>query len=120
MYSKYRELKDVKSDKLSNKYLGKLLTRLIKTYEIDASLCPNITNQRFYKNLKYLVYRRYVEQSINYEPWKDLITECLTQADYLTDVFIDLLTEHNDFNEINKWINILDIDIQSLPTYVSF
>lgn len=102
---------------MTNKYVAKLLTRLIKTYQIDASLCPNINNQRFYKNLKYLVYRRYVEQSTQYEPWKDLVSECLAQAEYLNETFIEMLIEYNDYKEAYKWIQSLNINIETLPIY---
>ncbi len=117
--SRYTHVKDIRSDNLSNKYLGKLLTRLIKQYEIDASHCPNINNQRFFKNLRYLIYRRYIDHSIEYEPWKDLVIECLSQADYLTEVFFEMLADHQEFHEIKKWIKILNADVSTLSNYVS-
>jgi hypothetical protein len=96
-----------------------LITRLIKTYSLDDTLCPNILNQKYYKNLKYLMYRRYIEQSIDYEPWSDLITECLSQAEYLIDTFLEILSDNNDYKEIKKWINLLNVNHDSLSPYVS-
>lgn len=90
----------------------------MKLYNIDASLCPNITNQKYLKNLRYLVYRRYVEKSIQYPPWNDLITECLSQADYMAHTFIKMLENHDDYQEINVWIRKLNINLSTLPQYV--
>jgi hypothetical protein len=116
--SKYN-VNNVKIDKLSKRHLSKLVARLIKTYQIDPSFCPNVTNQKYYKNLRYLVFKRYVEKSITYNPWHDLISECLKQADYLLDDFFDLLYQHNDIEEICKWMKIMNINCDKLkePVY---
>jgi hypothetical protein len=65
------------------------------------------------------MYRRYIEQSIDYEPWSDLITECLSQAEYLIDTFLEILSDNNDYKEIKKWINLLNVNHDSLSPYVS-
>lgn len=106
-------------DKLNRKNLTKFATRLIKTYAIDPTLCPNITNQKYFKNLRYLVYRRYIEQSLTYEPWQELVMECLTQADYLIGSLIEMLADNYDFKEIAFWTKKLNMDEILLPSYVS-
>ena len=103
---------------MCKKQLFKLEARLMKLYNIDASFCPNITNQNYSKNLRYLVYKRYIEKSIQYPPWHDLIAECLSQADYLAHTFIKMLESHDDYQEINKWIGKLNINPSTLPPYV--
>jgi hypothetical protein len=65
------------------------------------------------------MYRRYIEQSIDYEPWVDLITECSSQAEYLNDTFLEMLADNNDYKETNKWISLLKINIESVSPYVS-
>jgi hypothetical protein len=109
----------VRADNLNRRYLVKLVTRLMKLYQIDASSCPNVVNQRYFKNLRYLLYRRYIEHSITYEPWQELILECLTQAYYLTDHFFEMLVEYCDIKEVCVWLDKLSIDSTSLPSYVS-
>ena len=64
------------------------------------------------------MYRRYVECSITYEPWQDLVMECLKQADYLIEIFLNMLDEHDDVKEISKWIEILKVDLNDIPSYV--
>ncbi len=91
----------------------------MKLYQIDPTSCPNVANQRYFKNLRYLVYRRYVEQSITYEPWHDLILECLTQAEYLIEHFLEMLVEYCDIKEVCVWLDKLNVDLSSLPSYVN-
>jgi len=55
-----------------------------------------------------------VEKSITYEPWHDLIGECLKQADYLIDDFFDLLHQYNDIKEICKWMKNMNINCDQL------
>ena len=65
------------------------------------------------------MYRRYIEQSIDYEPWSDLIAECLSQAEYLIDTFLEILSDNNDYKEIKKWVDLLNVNVDSLSPYVS-
>jgi len=93
---------------------------LIKLYKIDPSFCPNVINQKYHKNLKYLIYRRYVECSITYEPWQDLVMECLKQADYLNENFLTMLYEQDDVKEMSKWVKMLNLDLNEIPAYVIY
>jgi hypothetical protein len=111
-------VKIARIENFNRRYLVKLVTRLMKLYQIDAALCPNVSNQRYFKNLRYLLYRRYMEQSITYEPWQELVHECLKQADYLTDHFFEMLIEYCDVKEIHVWLDKLQIDVTTLPSYV--
>lgn len=111
-------IKNVNVDKLKQKNLSKLAIRMIKMYSIDPNFCPNITNQKFSKNLRYLIYRRYIEKSISYEPWQDLVAECIEQADYLTESFFNMLYEHMDLKEIEFWIQKLNLELEKMPEYV--
>ena len=108
----------VNTEKLSRKQLSKLGIRLMKLYGVDPELCPNITNEKYLKNLKYLMYRRYVDMSIQYEPWQELVLECLTQAEYLQETFIDMLTNNSDYKEIDFWLKKLNLEADTLPSYV--
>jgi hypothetical protein len=65
------------------------------------------------------MFRRYVECSITYEPWQDLVHECLKQADYLMDPFLNMLADHNDFSEVVKSVQMFNLDLNDLSPYVS-
>ncbi|CAF0779065.1 unnamed protein product [Brachionus calyciflorus] len=111
-------IKNVKLDKLNRKNLSKLAIRMVKMYSIDPTLCPNITNQKYFKNLRYLIFRRYIEKSITYDPWQELVMECLNQAEYLAESFIDMLQEHSDIKEICFWLDKLKLNYDSFPTHI--
>jgi hypothetical protein len=91
----------------------------MNTYKIDPELCPNVSNEKYFKNLRYLVYRRYVENSITYEPWQELVLECLINAQYLIESFFDLLADHNDKREMCVWLEKLHREPNTLPEYVN-
>lgn len=112
------KIKTVRLEKLSRRNLSKLVTRLAKAYQIEAQVCPNVDNEKYLKNMRYLMYRRYNEKSLSVEPWRDLIEECLIQADYLTDKFMEMLADYQDYTEAAFWVNKLQIDVDSLSSYV--
>ena len=87
-------------------------------YKVSPEQCPNVSNQKNLNNLRYLVFRRYVEKSVTYEPWQELVLECLTQADYLVENFLDMLIEYNDIAEICIWLDRLNIGLDTVPDYV--
>lgn len=92
----------------------------MKVYNIDAIQCPNVTSHKYLKNLRYLIYRRYIEKSIMYLPWHDLISECLDRADQSAkEAFITMLADHDDYREASIWIQKLNIDSKRLPSYVN-
>ena len=112
------QVKNVKLEKLSRKQLCKLVARLMKLYEIDSTLCPNITSHAFYKNIRYLCYRKYIEKSLSNEPWRELVHECLKEADYLSETFFDIMLENDDYKEIKFWMKKLNYEPSNLPVYV--
>ncbi len=88
----------------------------MKLYNINPELCPNVTNIKYYKSIRHLVYRRYVEKSIMHMPWAELISECLSQASYLAESFIQMLAEYNDYREINIWL--AKLKPAKIPRYI--
>ena len=54
---------DGRLDKLQPKAIQKLVTRLLKQHSIDESACPNLTIRKNNQQLKYLLYKKYIEVS---------------------------------------------------------
>jgi hypothetical protein len=48
----------------------------MKTFKLDPECCPNINNEKYYKNLKFLFYKKYVDRTIVGEAWDELIIVC--------------------------------------------
>lgn len=55
-----------------------------------------------------------------YAPWHDLIEECLSQAPYLASTFLTLLSEYNDYQEVNIWLNKLKTSPETLAPHIQF
>lgn len=47
------------------KYLTKLMTRLVKTHNIDVSACPALVFTKTVHQVRFIVYKRYVEVSLS-------------------------------------------------------
>ena len=45
----------------------------MKTFKLDPDCCPNINNEKYFKNLKFLIYKKYIERTIVGEAWDELI-----------------------------------------------
>ena len=59
---KYDLYNDVKREKLHKKPLSKLILRLCEKYGIETNLAPNVTRQKSYGALKYLLQKYYGEE----------------------------------------------------------
>ena len=60
--NKYDLFNDVKKEKLHKKPLSKLILRLCEKYGVETSLAPNVTRQKSYGALKYLLQKYYSEE----------------------------------------------------------
>ena len=121
-FSKYK-VKDMRVEKLLPKNICKLAVRLQAKFKLSmAECCPNIRRDKCGKNVRYLIYRRYVERSMEYEPWQELCMECLlmegTGLTSLAESFVEMLADHGDYREIHKWLGWLRIDRASLSSYI--
>lgn len=59
---KYDLYNDVKKEKLHKKPLSKLILRLCEKYGVETSFTPNVTRQKSYGALKYLLQKYYSEE----------------------------------------------------------
>ncbi len=66
-------LPTIRRDKLTPKVLAKLGVRLMKLYQVSQDVCPNISGNRTLRGLRYLLYKKYMEQDIGYDQWVDLV-----------------------------------------------
>jgi hypothetical protein len=50
-----------------------LALRFLKTFKLDSDYCPNINSQKYLKNLRFLIYKKYGDRTIIGEAWDELI-----------------------------------------------
>lgn len=64
---------DVNYGKMTTKNVANLVTRLAKRFELDKKSHPNTTLRQKIGGLRYLVHKKYIENSIDEENWKELV-----------------------------------------------
>ena len=120
----------MKTDKLNVKNIGKLATRLLNTYGLSELYCPNVTYDKFFKNMRYLFYRHYSEKSLMYEPYAELVHSCISEfnslnvdqvhKDQLIVSFYGMLYNYSDAREMCKWTQKLKVNLNILPDFVIY
>ncbi|CAL1536700.1 unnamed protein product [Lymnaea stagnalis] len=96
-------IKSIKGEKLSKKVLSKFAMRLMKLYDIPPEACPNISENRAMGAIRYLLYKRYIEKSIGYEGWDDMVESAVGNNNSLKQQLIMELLSYNDITEAVKW-----------------
>ncbi|GBM55423.1 Exonuclease mut-7 [Araneus ventricosus] len=81
---------------IDNKWVQKRFPALIEYFNIDIKDCPNLYHARVYGAMAYLFRRMYSEESIDYEPWEEMMLD--TVGDHL-DIQRALLVKLISINE---------------------
>ncbi|GBM55422.1 Exonuclease mut-7 [Araneus ventricosus] len=81
---------------IDNKWVQKRFPALIEYFNIDIKDCPNLYHARVYGAMAYLFRRMYSEESIDYEPWEEMMLD--TVSDHL-DIQRALLVKLISINE---------------------
>uniref|UniRef100_A0A7M4EXH0 Exonuclease 3'-5' domain containing 3 n=1 Tax=Crocodylus porosus TaxID=8502 RepID=A0A7M4EXH0_CROPO len=111
----YQGLIDYRPDKFNHKTLSKLVFRLLKQYNLDPALCPNVINQQHLGSLKYLFYKRFVEKSMTQENWTDHVQSTVGDNRWLQEQLIHLLVSYCDLNTAARWAFHYNFPKENLP-----
>ena len=74
-WRKYK-IDNLQVGKVNRKQISKLALRLLKTYQLPVECCPNLSKDRNLKNLRYLMFKKYTEQTLTGTAWDELIMVC--------------------------------------------
>ncbi|XP_038070951.1 exonuclease mut-7 homolog isoform X2 [Patiria miniata] len=113
------EAPGVKKEKLRPKYLSKLILRLTKLFKLDPAICPNTNYHKDLSAVRFLMYKKYIEQSLDAENWDELIKSTIRDNEALQEEFINLLIEYNDPPAAAKWAVHYGIDRSKLAADVA-
>ncbi|XP_059571488.1 exonuclease mut-7 homolog isoform X6 [Alligator mississippiensis] len=111
----YQGLLNYRPDKFNHKMLSKLVFRLLKQYNLDPALCPNVINQQHLGSLKYLFYKRFVEKSMTQENWTDHVQSTVGDNRWLQEQLIRLLVSYCDLNTAARWAFHYNFPKENLP-----
>lgn len=105
---------DVKMSHLQKKSISKLATRLAKLYEIPNDLIPNIVTARGLGALRFLLYKRYIENSMAAGSWEDMVENAVGDNETLQLELVEQLQCYNDAKSAAKWANFYKIPDEKL------
>ncbi|XP_063964104.1 exonuclease mut-7 homolog [Lytechinus pictus] len=108
----------VRVEKLRRRHLTKLILRLVKMFKLDMSICPNTSKSKDIGAIKYLIHKRYIEESMPQDTWEDLIVSTIGDNKSVQSDFIDQLVWYNDIPAAARWAVHYGIDINELPDAV--
>ncbi|XP_062612527.1 exonuclease mut-7 homolog isoform X2 [Saccostrea cucullata] len=111
------QVPDVKMSHLQKKSISKLATRLAKLYEIPNDLIPNIVTARGLGALKFLLYKRYIENGMATGSWEDMVQNAVGDNETLQLELVEQLLCYNEVKASAKWANFYNLpdDKLSIP-----
>ncbi|MEE6504836.1 hypothetical protein FKM82_005353 [Ascaphus truei] len=115
----YKILPPVKLDRLNVKTLSRLAFRLLDQYKLDPALCPNITNQRHLGTLRFLMYKRFVEETMTHENWTDHVQSTVGENRWLQEQLLKLLVRYCDLETAGRWALKFDFPKENLPLEIA-
>ncbi|XP_067001835.2 exonuclease mut-7 homolog isoform X2 [Anabrus simplex] len=71
------EIPEVHASKLYYKPLSKLVARLTKQYDLPPTVCPNLNQKRNEGALQFLIHKRFQENSLGEESWREMAREAV-------------------------------------------
>nr|XP_057912344.1 exonuclease mut-7 homolog isoform X2 [Doryrhamphus excisus] len=76
------------------KMLKKHILRLAEKFNIDQGLCPNALHKRRQDTLRFLMYKRFVENSMSDENWADHVEAVVADDPELQIQLVEMLVKH--------------------------
>ncbi|XP_021932280.1 exonuclease mut-7 homolog isoform X2 [Zootermopsis nevadensis] len=106
---------DAKEDKLHQKPLSKLVARLTKAYNLPPETCPNLNQKRNEGALQFLIHKRYIENTLGRESWREMVREAVGNNRDLQLELIACVNNCGDPHEALYWANTYGIPKHKQP-----
>lgn len=111
-------LKMVSRDKFHPKTLAKVISRLLKQYNLPVELCPNVQYSRSKSAMKYLIHKKYNENDYSEASWREMICEAVGLNCSLQKELIHDLMWMNDYENALSFALKLDLPEHHWPNYL--
>lgn len=106
---------DVKTEKLYPKPLSKLVARLTKAYNLPPESCPNLNQKRNEGALQFLIHKRYIENSLGPESWREMAREAVGNNRDLQLELVMSVNSYGDPHEALYWASTYGIPKRERP-----
>lgn len=113
------EVPDVKLDRfMHHKPLGKLIAKLVKTYNLSYDLTPNLNQKRSAGTLNFLFHKRFSERTLSLDSWKEMIYDAVKDNKSLQLELVISLSAYNEPGEAFYWANEFSVSHHDWPQYL--
>ncbi|KAF7669556.1 hypothetical protein LDENG_00155470 [Lucifuga dentata] len=85
------------------KLLTKHVLRLMEKFSIDQVLCPNALYKRRLDSLRFLMYKRFVENSMTEENWRDHAESVVADNRELQIHLVEILVKYSGLQKASQW-----------------
>ncbi|PSN54236.1 Exonuclease mut-7 [Blattella germanica] len=109
------DIPEVKKDKLYHKPLSKLVARLTKMYGLPPETCPNLNQKRNEGALQFLIHKRYFENTLGLESWREMVREAVGDNQELQLELVAAVNSCADVPEAFYWANVYGIPNKKRP-----
>lgn len=97
------KISGVNPSRLDFKPLGKLIFRLVKTFNLPTSICPNLIKKREKGVLNFLLKKKYVEKTLGNESWEEMVLEVVGADENLQLDLVKGAVLFGDMKEALTW-----------------
>ncbi|XP_067212530.1 exonuclease mut-7 homolog [Linepithema humile] len=95
--------------------ITRLIARLIKQYNLSPDVCPHLNTKRNEGALQFLMYKRYMENSLNVASWREMVREAVGDDRKLQVELLLMLVNANDEKEGLYWAKQYQIPKEEWP-----
>ncbi|KAL3284676.1 hypothetical protein HHI36_018827 [Cryptolaemus montrouzieri] len=118
VFASEHSLTEVKWEKMQSKPFKKLITRLVKKFDLPSFLTPNLNKRRNAGALHFLLQKRYIDETFSDESWKEMVQEAIGDDLDLQKELVIQIACYGDFAEALKWAHFYHVDREHWPNNV--
>ncbi|CAG5084647.1 Similar to EXD3: Exonuclease mut-7 homolog (Homo sapiens) [Cotesia congregata] len=109
---------DIKTCALQPRAMTKLVTRLVKIFNLSPDICPNLHRKREEGTVQFFVYKRFVEGSISSECWREMVHETDIKDTNIQINLVSMISQY-DPEEALYWIKVFNLPEDTWPWAVA-
>ncbi|KAF7279834.1 hypothetical protein GWI33_006692 [Rhynchophorus ferrugineus] len=106
---------EVKFDKIHVKSWKKIISNLVKRFNLPSNLTPNLNKRRNAGALQFLLKKRFTKNTFGDESWKEMVQEAVGDDEYLQKELVIGVAQYGEPAEARRWALFYNIDKNEWP-----
>lgn len=113
------DLTDVKYEKLHKKPVSKLITRLMKKYQLPESIAPNMKKHKEFGALHFILRKNYVEKSLNQASFEEMVKDTIAPDNKdLQAELVDICMGYGSLDDAVKWTKFYNVSLDDVAPLI--